>query len=460
MGDSQKGPDQLSLLIDKLTTHVCILSPDATITHINTACQQYFSSVRKDLIGRSFSEIIPGTEVQAFRNLLANITAVNPLAEFEHRHYETNGNERIHSWKIRGEFDADGELTACWFEGQDITQRKLDEQLLSQYDKRLKMEGASEGGDRNEILSTICNAVQDAVIIMDHSGCVKFWGGGAEKVFGYTEDEVVGKDLHSMLAPARYHPAAREAFTKYRQTGMGRILNKVVETEGVRKDGVEFPAELYLSPVKIHDQWCALGLLRDISKRKSEEQEIKSNLSDVEESRRFLQQILNLLPLRVFWKDQNLRYIGCNDLFARDAGKTCAEEMIGKDDFEMAWRDQAVIYQEDDRKVMQSGRDILFYEEPQTTPDGGTIYLLTSKVPLVDYDGNVIGILGMYMDITERKEDEMRVKALLNDLKQFQELAIDRENTLIDLKKQINALSNELGRPEPYDLSFLGPEGE
>ncbi len=110
------------------------------------------------------------------------------------------------------------------------------------------------------------------------------------------------------------------------------------------------------------------------------------------------------IPIRVFWKDASLRYLGCNTAFARDAGYQKPEDLIGKDDFEMAWREQAELYRADDRRVMESGVPKLRYEEPQTGPDGRRIWLRTSKVPLGDANGTIVGMLGIYEDITGQKQ--------------------------------------------------------
>jgi PAS domain S-box-containing protein len=126
---------------------------------------------------------------------------------------------------------------------------------------------------------------------------------------------------------------------------------------------------------------------------------------DLQNQKDLLQSVLEHTPIRVFWKDTELRYLGCNRLFARDAGLAGPQELIGKSDFDMAWREQAALYQADDRAVMASGLPKLDFEEPQTTPDDHTIWLSTSKVPLKGKDQQVIGILGIYADVTQRKQD-------------------------------------------------------
>ena len=122
------------------------------------------------------------------------------------------------------------------------------------------------------------------------------------------------------------------------------------------------------------------------------------------ESAQIAEGIIRMLPARVFWKDKNLVYLGCNEAFAQDAGLADPKELIGKDDFQMGWREQAELYRADDLQVMSSGLSKLSIEEPQTTPDGKTRLLLTSKIPLRNDRGEITGVLGTYLDVTERQQ--------------------------------------------------------
>lgn len=119
-----------------------------------------------------------------------------------------------------------------------------------------------------------------------------------------------------------------------------------------------------------------------------------------------LTSILETLPLRVFWKDRQCRYLGANRLFAADAGLGAVTDLIGKDDQQLGWAQQAERYQIDDRQVMDTGKSKLNFEEPQTNPHGETIWLRTSKLPLRNSDGQIIGVVGVYEDITMRKRIE------------------------------------------------------
>ncbi len=144
-------------------------------------------------------------------------------------------------------------------------------------------------------------------------------------------------------------------------------------------------------------------LEKEVSERKQAEEKINN-------SQKLLERIINILPVRVFWKDKNLKFLGCNDILAKDSGKNTPEELIGKDDFEMSWKEQAKVYQDNDRSIMESGKSRLNFEELQTTPNGNKVWLKTSKVPLTDSHGNIIGILGTYEDITDRKQAEEMLK--------------------------------------------------
>src|ERR1041385_1037765 len=120
--------------------------------------------------------------------------------------------------------------------------------------------------------------------------------------------------------------------------------------------------------------------------------------------------IMNNIPQALFWKDRDLVYLGCNQAFANDAGFASPQDVIGKTDFDMPWKDQAELYRADDQLVMESGESKLNYEEPQSTLDGSLIWLRTSKIP-VQENGEVIAVLGMYEDITEQKRAEETIKS-------------------------------------------------
>ena len=153
----------------------------------------------------------------------------------------------------------------------------------------------------------------------------------------------------------------------------------------------------------INSMTAKVGALLNQHRRSEEELRKQKDL---------LASIIQHAPIRVFWKDRESRFVGCNSQFAHDAGLAQPEELIGKTDYDMNWSAQAELYRADDKVVMESGMPKLDFEEQQTTPDGRTIWLNTSKVPLRGKDNQIIGVLGIYTDITSRKKAEERISEL------------------------------------------------
>jgi len=122
---------------------------------------------------------------------------------------------------------------------------------------------------------------------------------------------------------------------------------------------------------------------------------------ELSESRNLLSTIIEAIPMRVFWKDSQLRYMGCNTQFSNDAGVKSPAEIVSKYDDDLSWSQLAPLYQLDDQRVMDTGKGKLNYEENQLTPTGDSIRLRTSKTPIYDKDNSVIGIVGIYEDITD-----------------------------------------------------------
>jgi len=151
------------------------------------------------------------------------------------------------------------------------------------------------------------------------------------------------------------------------------------------------------------------GMAQDITDLKQAEEKIRKQ-------RELTTKIIETIPLRVFWKDRDLRFLGGNTLFAKDAGVTRPEELIGKTDFEMPWKDQAEMYRADDQPVMDANTPKLSYDELQTTPEGRQIWLRTSKVPLHNDRNEIIGILGVYEDITVHKQAEEALRRYSDEL--------------------------------------------
>lgn len=112
--------------------------------------------------------------------------------------------------------------------------------------------------------------------------------------------------------------------------------------------------------------------------------------------------IVDAMPIRIFWKDRESRFLGCNKLFAQDAGVTDLGSFVGKTDFYFYHADQARAFRTDDAQVMASGEAKLGIVEELTLETGETRWVETNKVPLRNDAGQIVGILGTYQDVTDR----------------------------------------------------------
>ena len=119
--------------------------------------------------------------------------------------------------------------------------------------------------------------------------------------------------------------------------------------------------------------------------------------------------VMDNIPQAIFWKDRNLVYLGCNRQFAHDGGLSSPDEIVGKTALDMPWANHAAFYHSDDRLVMELDTPKLNIEEPLTKADGTQRWLRTNKMPMHDADGNVVGVVTTYEDITERKQMEQYV---------------------------------------------------
>lgn len=164
----------------------------------------------------------------------------------------------------------------------DVTLRKTAESALKENEEKFRSMSAS---------------INDALLAIDDKGMVTFWNDTAEKIFGHSAHDVLGRELHPLLAPPRYLAAYKAGFEKFRTTGKGHAIGRTLEMFAMRKDGTEFPIELSLSAYHFNRRWHAVGTIRDISDRKAAEQEKEKLIGDLQDVLKRVRQLSGLLPI-------------------------------------------------------------------------------------------------------------------------------------------------------------------
>lgn len=219
------------------------------------------------------------------------------------------------------------------------------------------------------------------------------------RVSGYSEAELIGMRI-SDLEAAETQEKTAEHIRKVMRHG-----SDTFETQHRRKDGSLWDVEVNASFIS-EDGGYFVGFFKDITERKR----IENSLA---ESYNLLQSVIETAPVRIFWKDRESRYLGCNKLFAKDIKEQFSQDVIGKDDFQLGVDEHAELYRSDDLYVMEAGLPKLDYEESRIAPNGRPIWLKASKTPLRNEADEIIGVLGVYTDITESKriEQELRIAA-------------------------------------------------
>ena len=162
----------------------------------------------------------------------------------------------------------------------------------------------------------------------------------------------------------------------------------------------------------------------------------------VKESENRLQAVVDGIPKPIFWKDKDLKYIGCNKIFAEMVGLSSPEEVIGKTDKDL-WEGTDVS-EEDDRKVMQQNKPLLNQEQAYDDPQGKKSWFNINKVPLVDINGNVYGVLTLFEDVTERKAQEEELNQSLEELSAVQEAVEKFKKREGELLEQIRVKDEQL----------------
>lgn len=357
----------------------------------NEAYEKFLGKKRKDIIGNTDSQLMPDSLAEQFRKsdeeALRKGEMVSFIEQFDEKWFET----------VKFPVPLGNGKTGIGGFARDITRFKLTENELKA---------------KESLFRTSLYSIGDAVITTDQQGRIMHMNPVAEELTEWKEIEAKGKKIEEVFRIINEEtrlPAENPVEKIIRE---GIVVGLANHTVLLTKEGKEIPVADSGAPIR-SDENNILGVVlvfRDQTKERLFQRELQERELRLRESQLLLKEILNTIPVRVFWKDKNSIYLGCNKPFATDAGLQNPEDLIGKTDFDMEWAEQAELYRRDDKEVIETGIPKLQYEEPQTTPDGGTIWLKTSKIPLRNINDEIIGVLGTYENITNQKNIQLALQ--------------------------------------------------
>ncbi|WP_322815323.1 PAS domain S-box protein [Chloroflexus sp.] len=305
--------------------------------------------------------------------------------------------------------------------------------------------------DRERRFATLFDQLSLGVVIIEESGRILDCNRAITAILGVERDEIIGKMiLH------RTHPEDRERDLElWIELLNGERDSYTIEKRYLHKDGHIVYARLTCSAVRDENGKITflVRLIEDISARRAAK-------AAIETGRRLLQDIIDQIPALIFVKDAAGRYLMVNERLASFSGYR-PEEMIGKSDDELFAPALAAYYRAFDQEVIQERRPIQ-RDDDRWTADGLTAFT-TVKFPLFDHEGNLYGVAGISLDVTERRQLELereRIEQRLREAQRLESLGVmaggvahDFNNLLVSVLGNVSLVLNEVSADHSlYDL--------
>lgn len=229
---------------------------------VNRAARKNLGYTTEEMNVMTPLDLNPEFNMESFRRLLA------PLVSEEQEQVLFN---TVHRRKDGSLYPVEINIQLFDYEGA-----KLCMALVVNLTERIAME--EELKEKDTTIRAIMDSARDAIIMLDGQGKVIFWNPAAEQFFGYSREEVLGKDLHRLVVPdERLYQIYTQAFQHFQLTGEGNAIGKTIEMKAKHKDGREFDVEISMSALRSRDAWHAVGIVRDISERKQAQEELENS---------------------------------------------------------------------------------------------------------------------------------------------------------------------------------------
>ena len=258
---------ELAAIVESSADAIIGRTLDGVITSWNRGAEEMYGWTSGEMIGRSVFALVPSDRAEELRGLLAAVAEGERVEHLETQRLRKDGSLFDVSLSVSPIRDAAGVIVGASAVARDITttKRALDALLASEARK-----------------TAILNSALDCVISMDHQGRVVEFNPAAERVFGYSRQDVVGREMAELIIPPGVRDEHRAGLARYLATGEGPVLGERLEIEAMRADGSVFPAELAINRVDPPGPPIFTGYLRDVTERNA----IRAELASAEQRRR------------------------------------------------------------------------------------------------------------------------------------------------------------------------------
>ncbi len=260
-------------------------------------------------------------------------------------------------------------------------------------------------------IKSITDTVSDAIIILGDHGEIEFVNPAAVDVFGYETQEMLGKNLHNLLTPPRYHAESSDALALFKINGTGQAMGKTLELAALRKDGQEIIIELTLSANQQEGEWYAIGVIRNITERHRSVEELKRAHEEILKTNNILDGILENMSDWAWEVDAQGRYTFCSDHVIDHLGYT-PQELLGKSPFDLMSPEESARVSLLFSDIWRAKSGFNDLENWNISKDGQLVLLSSNGVPILAENGDLIGYRGVDKNITTIHFYEIKLRKL------------------------------------------------
>lgn len=308
---------------------------------------------------------------------------------------------------------------------QDITELKAIEREAVEENRNLKQQFEN---------------IDDFLFVCSPDGGLLHTNPSVENRLGYTSEELMSMRMYE-LYPQDSRTAVHQAFKR-----IPSVLSNSCNLPLLSKSGAVVSVEMNFFPGRWEEQKVIFGVGHDVARRMLADNALR-------EAKHMLQLIIDTIPMCVFWKDKDSKYLGCNKAFIVERGVDDIDDVLGKTPFDLFEPSIAQEVIERDQLIVSTNQAVVDQKETYTRTDGNPGWREISKIPLRNAEGKAIGVLGVWRDVTEQNLAEERLKQTLQDMERFNQLMRGRERRTLELKSEINHLLGELGQAAKYQTT-------